>query len=157
MKLASQFMSKFWVADAMMRADDPQAYAQQAAGEMYAALGGDVADLMAGTPDPAKMALTQQVVAEMQGELGRILTDPKRPAANDPAARAAYADAWLEKSMQPLLEEARRVPVSYLKKTAFNTPPAIFHRVAAGERESSPFLRIDMVATVVPEDCTDPA
>jgi hypothetical protein len=139
-------INKMMIADAMMRADDP-GYAKKAAGELYAAFGGDVQQLMAGNPDPQLMGLVEQCMQGVKGQLGDIITDQNRP--DDAAARAAMADAWLDQALAPELDRARKQAVSDPSKTQFYSPPAVTHRVSIGMHESSKFVNIKTVATAV--------
>jgi hypothetical protein len=139
-------INKMMVADAMMRADDP-GYAKQATGELYAAFGGDVQQLMAGNADPQIMGLVQQCMQGVKAQLGDIITDDNRP--DDPAARAALADKWLDQAIAPELAKARKQAVSDPSKTQFYSPPAVTHRVSIGMHESSKFVDIKTVATAV--------
>ena len=66
-----------------------------------------------------------------------------------PATTPESANAWLNKELNSLFDNARKVLVSKSNKVEFNTPPCIAHMIEVGMFEKNPHIQLRSVCTVM--------
>lgn len=152
MKLAVPVMQKIMIFDALTQplAGDPtqlEAHIKKAAGTLYVALGGDVADLRGGTPDPRKMGLVEQVMAPLKASGAEVLR-----CAGATGLDRTKAHSWLRGSIHADIDVARGLQVSNSGAATYFSAPAVPVRIATGQWKSHPAVQIMALGTAVNAD-----
>ena len=133
-------VNKIMVAEAMVEAPRNLDWLQTATGQLYAAFGGNPADL-ASSPDANRLALVDKCLYGAKQALADIQAGDATP--------RAVAYEWLKARTREDLKEARRLAASEAGLTVFYSPPAVAHRVSIGMHESNPRVAIRTVCTAV--------
>ena len=140
LRLAIPIINKMMVAEAMVEAPGNPTWLDQATAQLYAAFGGNPADLSNG-PDAMRLAVVEKCLYGARQALPGLQAGAATPRSD------AYA--WLKRSTQTNLEEARHLAVAEAGLTAFYSPPAVAHRVSIGMHERNRRVSIRTVCTAV--------
>jgi hypothetical protein len=137
---AIPIVSKMMVAEALVEAPGKADWLDTARAQLYAAFGGNPADLAAG-PDSNRLALVDTCLNPVKAALADIQ-------AGSPATRAE-AYVWLKERTREDLEKSRTIAAARAGLTVFYSPPAVSHRVSIGMHEGHPRVTIRTVCTAV--------
>jgi PatG C-terminal/Subtilase family/PatG Domain len=140
--LVEPIIKKLILADAMVNAPNNPLWLRQATAKLYAGLEGNPDDLnLTGTADTSLMNQIENYLTDARENLDEILSGREMGVFE-------VAD-WLKQSLIPEVERARKMTVLDEKKSGFFSSPGIIQRIALKMYETSPFVTIRTVCTVM--------
>jgi hypothetical protein len=141
-ELVEPIVKKLILADAMANAPNNPLWLRQATAELYAGLGGHPDDLsLTGTADASLMNQVENYLTDAREKLDEILIG---------RAMGVFEVAdWLKQSLISDVDKARKMATLDDKKAGFFSSPGIIQRIALRMYETSPFVTIRTVCTVM--------